>query len=166
MLRQKLLAPDYSTVNIINLTILRSITYGCPAPAPRGIFKAGSKVARFPPLFLSGAFPAESYWLAGKQDDQSRRVECNRIQHDAGNAGPTSPVFLFRLNLGDCQDWRTAKIGEISGVPEEPNSFRPRISRAFPVQGTRSSHPQPRLILPAESRDCTPPCGSSTSRNP
>ena len=85
----------YSEVIIKNLITLGSVTYGFLTPISVRFFKAGSKVAPLPPLFLSGAFPVESYWPVGKQDDRSRRVECNRIQLDAGNAGPTSPVFLF-----------------------------------------------------------------------
>lgn len=58
-------------------------------------FKAWKQSCTSPPVISSGVFPAEYYWLVGKQDDRSRRVESNRIQLDARNAGPNSPVFLF-----------------------------------------------------------------------
>lgn len=94
MPQRKLLPDDDSKVNSLNLITLRSISYSFPAPSRCGSSKLEAKL-HISPYYFFREPSRRSFTGRSEQDDRSRRVECNRIQLDAGNAGPTSPVFFF-----------------------------------------------------------------------
>ena len=97
-------------------------------------------------------------------------LRCNRIQLDAREAGPTSPVFFLCIPLriqprsGERMQPTAQAVGYLS-----ENVFKPRrgerksaASRELPAPGKHSSLLQSKLILPARCRDCIRPCGFST----
>lgn len=70
------------------------MTYRLFASFARGASKLEAKLHLPRRYIFSGGPSRRSFTGRSEQDDRSRRVESNRIQLDAGNAGPTSPVFL------------------------------------------------------------------------